>query len=162
MLKGGRKIARLSPDNVIFFECDIQQKLTHLIYRCNTVVFNAAKLAQTAKIFDIPVLCTKQVNFGPVAEDITKHHHEGVKVFEKKTFSMLNSDTLPYIMSTKRTSVVLYGVEAHVCMKQTCLDLLEKDFDVHVVIDACSSMQIADRNVGIQAMRDAGANVTTY
>ncbi len=75
---------------------------------------------------------------------------------------MLNSDTLPYLESLKRKSVVLYGVEAHICIKQTCLDLLQRDFDVHVVVDACSSMQIQDRNVGIQAMRDAGANLTTF
>ena len=43
---------------------------------------------------------------------------------EKKTFSMINSDTLPYLESLKRKSVVLYGVEAQICMKQTCLDLL--------------------------------------
>lgn len=47
-------------------------------------------------------------------------------------------------------------------MKQTCLDLLEQDYDVHVVVDACSSMQLSDRNVGIQAMRDAGASLTTF
>ena len=113
-------------------------------------------------MFNIPVLCTRQANFGPVADDITKHHFDLVKVFEKKTFSMLNSETLPFVESLKRNSIVLYGIEAHICMKQTCLDLIERDYDVHVVIDACSSMQISDRNVGIQAMRDAGANVTTY
>jgi len=71
---------------------------------------------------------------------ITKHHFDGVKVWEKKTFSMVNQDTIGYIESLKRKSVVLYGVEAHICMKQTCLDLLARDFDVHLVVDACSSM----------------------
>lgn len=93
---------------------------------------------------------------------ITKHHFDGVKVWEKKTFSMVNQDTIGYIESLKRKSVVLYGVEAHICMKQTCLDLLARDFDVHLVVDACSSMQLHDRNTGIQAMRDAGAILTTY
>ncbi len=88
------------------------------------------------------MISTKQVNFGPTSELITKHHFDGVKVWEKKTFSMINSDTLPYLESLKRKSVVLYGVEAQICMKQTCLDLLQRDYDVHVVVDACSSMQI--------------------
>ena len=69
------------------------------MFRSQTVIFNAARLTQTAKLFNIPVLCTKQANFGPVADDITKHHFDLVKVFEKKTFSMLNSDTLPFIES---------------------------------------------------------------
>ena len=108
------------------------------------------------------MISTKQVNFGATAEEITKHHYDGVKIWEKKTFSMLNSDTISHFESLKRKNVVLYGVEAHICMKQTCFDLLEKEYDVHVVVDACSSMQVTDRNVGIQAMRDAGANVTTF
>ena len=63
------------------------------------------------------MISTKQVNFGATADEITKYHFDGVKVWEKKTFSMLNSDTLPYFESLKRKSVVLYGVEAHICMK---------------------------------------------
>ena len=53
---------------------------------------------------------------------------------------MINEDTIEHIESLKRKSVVLYGVEAHICMKQTCLDLLERNYDVHLVVDACSSM----------------------
>ena len=47
-------------------------------------------------------------------------------------------------------------------MRQTCFDLLEKDYNVHLVVDACSSMNHHDRNVGIQSMRDAGATLITF
>ena len=56
-----------------------------------------------------------------------------------------------------RKKVVLYGIEAHVCVKQTCFDLLERDYSVTLVVDAISSMGFHDRTVGIEAMRDAGA-----
>ena len=60
---------------------------------------------------------------------------------------VLNGDVFGYLVLL--TNVVLYGVEAHVCMKQTCYDLLERDYAVHLVIDACSSMNHHDRNAGI-------------
>jgi nicotinamidase-related amidase len=49
-----------------------------------------------------------------------------------------------------------------VCVKQTCFDLLERDYDVTLVVDAISSMGLHDRTLGIEAMRDAGAQVTSY
>jgi nicotinamidase-related amidase len=62
----------------------------------------------------------------------------------------------------KRKNVVLYGIEGHVCVKQTCLDLLERDFSVTLVVDSISSSSYHDRTAGIEAMRDAGAIITTY
>ena len=112
---------------------------------------------------DIPILATKQVNFGPTATQITSHYHKDVKIVTKRTFSMINNDTLPYLEGLKRKHAVLYGWETHICIKQTCLDLLDRGYDVHIVVDACDTMKsAADRNVGMQAMRDAGAHLTTF
>ena len=61
-----------------------------------------------------------------------------------------------------RNQIVLYGCEAHVCMRQTCFDLIERNYGVHLVVDACSSMNHHDRHVGIESMRDAGANLVTF
>ena len=57
---------------------------------------------------------------------------------------------------------MLYGVEAHVCVKQTCFDLLDLGYDVTLVVDAISSMNWHDRNVGIESMKMAGAQITTF
>ena len=62
----------------------------------------------------------------------------------------------------ERKQIVLYGAEAHVCVKQTCFDLLDQGYDVHLVIDAISSMNYHDRNVGIESMKMAGAQITTF
>ena len=108
-----------------------------------------------SQIFDIPVVATRHVqkNFGDIEELITSVTHPGRKVFDKTQFSMIEKPVLDYMKGFKeRDQVVLYGVEAHVCMKQTGLDLLEKDYAVHLVIDACSSMNHHDRNAGIQAL----------
>ena len=61
-----------------------------------------------------------------------------------------------------RKQVVLYGMETHVCVRQTALDLLEDDFDVHLVVDAVSSINLHDRNTAIEFLRDVGVVLRTY
>jgi nicotinamidase-related amidase len=75
---------------------------------------------------------------------------------------MLEKPVKDKLVSLNRKKVVLYGIEAHVCVKQTCFDLIESDFDVTLVIDAISSIGYHDRTIGIEAMRDAGAQITTF
>ncbi len=70
---------------------------------------------------------------------------------------MLDDNVKPYLFNlTGRKSAILYGVEAQVCIRQTALDLLELNYDVHLVIDAVSSMNHHDRNIAIESLRDAG------
>jgi uncharacterized protein with NAD-binding domain and iron-sulfur cluster len=74
-------------------------------------------MAQISKILDIPVIATQQVNFGPIDEIITQHHHENVAVFEKKTFSMFDDQVNAHFKTLNRKSAILYGIEAHVCVR---------------------------------------------
>ena len=153
----------MDPAQTVFFECDIQKVLERHLYNFPTMARNAARITQTAKILDIPVIATAQVNFGPISLEVKEKHFEGVKVFEgKQQFSMLTQEVDPYFTSLNRRQVVLYGCEAHICIKQTALDLVNRGFDVFLVVDACTSMQVQDRNVGIAAMRDAGVHMTTF
>ena len=67
-----------------------------------------------------------------------------------------------HFKSLNRSTVVLYGCETHICMKQTALDLLVRDINVFLVVDAATSIQVQDRNVAIEAMREAGVHLTTF
>ena len=75
------------------------------------------RLAKISKIFEIPHVATKQVNFGPIDPKITAHHHYHVQVFEKKSFSMVNEQVSSLLKSFKTIdTVVLYGMETHICV----------------------------------------------
>ena len=105
--------------------------------------------------------------FGTTADEITeiyeKEYPEGVFRHEKVMFSMLEDPVMKKLEShAPSNKIVLYGCEAHVCVKQTCFELLEKNYDVTLVIDAISSMGYHDRTVAIESMRDAGAQITTF
>lgn len=76
---------------------------------------------------------------------------------------MIDENVRPYLLSLQpRNQVVLYGVEAQVCVRQTALDLLEMNYDVHLVVDAVSSMNHHDRNIAIESLRDAGVMIVSY
>lgn len=85
-------------------------------------------------------------------------------MFEKKKFSMITEE-VESLLNTKefveRDSVVLFGIEAHVCVQQTCLDLLQMGKNVHIVVDGVSSQQPFDREIALQRMSNAGAFLTT-
>lgn len=153
---------RASPKDVVFLECDVQSKFAKHIKGYESIATNAARMAQVSKIMEIPLISTMQVNFGPVDTRVTEHHHDGVKMFEKKTFSMWDDQFDAHWKTLGRKSAVLYGLECHVCVKQTALDLLERGCDVHLVVDSCSSMNWADRAIGLQAMSDAGVTMTSF
>ena len=74
---------------------------------------------------------------------------------------------LPDLMTQMKTtrpetrSVILCGLETHACIYHTTLDLLEQDFEVHVVVDACSSRSMTDRVFAFKRLRDMGAGLTT-
>jgi len=125
-------------------------------------VNNCARLAKAAGVFEIPLIATKQANFGAIVKQV-KAEHKNSSVFEKKKFSMwipeveIKLRAMPNI-----NTVVLYGIETQVCIYQTAMDLLEAKYRVVLVVDAISSMEHFDRNVAIEALRDAGCQLITF
>jgi nicotinamidase-related amidase len=87
--------------------------------------------------------------FGNTCKEIELDPNQ--KVFAKKKFSMVDEPILQYIEQEAsfkgRKQAVLYGIEAHVCVLQTALDLIEKDYEVHIVADGVSSQRKFDRDV---------------
>lgn len=163
-----RHVGKLSPATSCLLLCDIQERFSPLIYKTDTVVSTAQFLTSVGKALDIPVVATQQYTkaFGPTvpgcfadAADL-----ESTPIFEKKLFSMMTQEVLDHLAQPDmkdRTSYILFGIEAHVCVQQTCLDLLEMGHDVHVIVDGVSSQQPIDREVALQRMAGAGAYLTT-
>mmetsp|Transcript_94552 Transcript_94552/g.130257 ORF Transcript_94552/g.130257 Transcript_94552/m.130257 type:complete len:128 (-) Transcript_94552:157-540(-) len=127
----------------------MQVKIGPHIKAYQTICHNTKRLAQVAEILSIPVIATKQLNFGEIDSNITVAHHAGVKVFDKVTFSMVEDPVMNYFKTLNRPHVVLYGIETHICVKQTAIDLLSRGYQVTVVLDAVSSMHFYDREVGV-------------
>jgi len=83
--------------------------------------------------------------------------------FEKTTFSCCgNEDGLAAIKALGKKQIIVAGIETHVCVLQTCLDLLEEGFQVILVTDCCSSRKQNDKEVAITRLVQAGAIPATY
>jgi nicotinamidase-related amidase len=172
--KSSRAVGKLTPSSTAFLFCDIQEGFRPLIHNSETIVTTAQYLTSTASELDIPIIATQQYTqvFGPTVSECFANGQEGVddliskkRVFEKKNFSMMTDEVVECIHNDdelkERDSFVLFGIEAHVCVQQTCLDLLEMGKEVHVVCDGVSSQQPYDREIALQRMETAGAFLTT-
>jgi len=93
-----------------------------------------------------------------IDEDNSAHHQI---VFEKRQFSMLTDDVATVLQQSGRKQVILCGIEAHVCVLQSTLDLIGAGYDVFIVADAVSSQRPYDRTVALHRLKDSGAVMTT-
>ncbi|EED93830.1 predicted protein [Thalassiosira pseudonana CCMP1335] len=161
-----RAVGRLSPSKSVLLVCDIQELFRPLIYNMETVINTSKFMTGVAKELDVPVVLSQQYTkvFGPTITDaIADPKDIGTTVvpFEKKKFSMLTPECSEHLTSLGRTSFLLVGIEAHVCLQQTVLDLLEQGHDVHIIADGVSSQQKYDREMALRRCEGAGAFVTT-
>ncbi|KAK6108493.1 Isochorismatase family protein [Brugia pahangi] len=155
-----RATLRLSPLNSALLVCDIQEKFRPSVKYFEEIVQISKRLIVAAKLLDMKIIATEQYPKGlghTVSElDLNKHN---IPVFEKKKFSMCVPSVTKMLESSQ--SVILCGLETHVCVLHTALDMLEKGIAVHVVADAVSSRSQTDRMFGLRQMEVAGAILTT-
>lgn len=156
-----RPLARLLPSvqSSALLICDIQERFRPLIFNMRTVIDKAELLNRICNVLEIPAIISEQNPraLGTTVPEITKF--PTTFTYEKSKFSMY-TDELATQLDSKR-QVILVGIETHVCVLQTALDLLAQDLDVFVVCDAVSSQRPYDRAVALQTLKEAGARLTT-
>lgn len=163
---------------------DFQARLQPAMLEAEAVWANAARLAELAKALAVPTWGTEQnpSRLGEMPPEIRSHCR---KVLAKMQFSAVeeglgewlqpepaqpprgNARSLPRHLqkpqadSEERKTIVLAGCEAHICLMQTALDLLEDEFEVWVVTDACSSRTERNRDAAYDRLAGAGAELVT-
>ena len=156
---------RLDADQAMLLVIDVQTSLLPSIVDHEEVVFEIQQLLRGARIFDLPVLATEQYPraIGPtvprLAELLAGFDEP---VIEKDTFSACGADRVrTALRRIDRPQVILCGIEAHVCVLQTALDLVSMDHRVYVCADAVGSRRRLDCKWSLRRMQQAGAVVTT-
>jgi nicotinamidase-related amidase len=142
---------------------DFQAAMTKVVPGWEAIVFTVNQLTDAARILDIPILLTEQYTkgLGATIPEVLKGI-SSPKVLEKEHFSAcLEPDFFPAIGSFGRGKVVLVGMETHVCVLQTGLDLIRQGYQVHLVADAVASRKTENRDIAIELLRNAGAIVTS-
>ncbi len=142
---------------------DIQQAMLKVITGWEQVTDRVRQLIEAANILNVPILLTEQYRKG-LGETVPQllHKIDAPRVLHKEHFSAcLEPDCLPTIASLDRARIIVVGMETHVCVLQTCLDLLKSGYQVHLVTDAVASRTEANRQVAIDMLRQAGAVITS-
>ena len=142
---------------------DIQERILPVILNNQTVVDNTLKLIKGFKILGLPIYFTEQYpkGLGPTHQ-LIKGELGDLKPFDKMSFSCSGAGNLFEELKSKNLSqIVVCGIEAHVCVQQTVLDLIENNFQVNLAADAVSSRKEIDYKVAIDRMRSIGCEITT-
>lgn len=153
---------RLTPQNTAIVVVDVQEKLMNVIPRRAETIAGIQKLVGAAKALDIPTLVTLQYvkGLGPLVPELAEVT-VGMLTFEKLAFSCCGSvEFMRAIKDLRRQRIILCGVESHVCVQQTAIDLM-KDYFVYVCADAVCSRRDTDYAVAMERLRDCGAVITT-
>lgn len=145
---------------------DVQTKMLGAIGTspADAVVGNIVRLIRAARILDLPVLCTEQYpqGLGSTVDEVRAALPNGLEPIVKSTCSCWRDEAFrTALQKTLREHIVLVGLESHVCIQQTALDLLRVDYVPFVAADATGSRRAADMDVAIGRMRTAGVEVST-
>ena len=146
-----RSLELMSAGDTTLLVVDVQEKLVRLIPGARRIIWNVGRLIQGAKILRVPVLATEQYpkGLGPTTPELAALLGT---VPGKIGFSCLSCDEIAArLAADDRPKVLLAGIEAHVCIQQTALDLLASGRSVYVAVDAIGSRYAIDEKIAIAA-----------
>jgi nicotinamidase-related amidase len=151
----------MSPADTSLLVVDVQEKLMRLIPGAATIVWNIRRLLDGARILQVPVLASEQYpqGLGPTVPQLA-----GLigNIPGKVAFSCLGcAEVAAALDSDERPKVLLAGIEAHVCIQQTALDLLWAGHRVYLAVDAIGARFARDYEIALRRMESSGVTLTT-
>jgi nicotinamidase-related amidase len=153
----------LEIQNACLVIVDVQGKLAQLMVDKETLFKNVRILIQAARILDIPILWCQQVPeaLGPTVPEIAELL-TGEEPIDKACFSCCGQEQFTAELNALgKEQVLLCGIEAHVCVYQTAMDLMEGGLDVTIVADAVSSRTEQNRETALDRLSAEGANISS-
>jgi nicotinamidase-related amidase len=151
----------MSPADTALLVIDVQDKLLPLIPAQAGMVSNIAFLIDAARLLEIPVTATEQYpkGLGPTTAELAK------RVPQRPDKTVFSCCAIPSVVEgfrrAARPKVLLTGIETHVCVLNTALDLLNLDFRVYVAVDAVAARFAIDHDVALRRLEKAGVILTT-
>ena len=144
---------------------DVQQKLYPFIHENEELTNNICRLTNGLKELNIPIIVTEQYSkgLGNTIIQIQETLGDEYKHLEKMSFSCCGLDEFnTKLKDSGKKNVIVAGIESHVCVLQTVIDLFEKGYQPVLVEDCVSSRNPNDKKISIERMRNEGAIITTY
>ena len=153
----------LTVENSVLLVVDIQGKLAQIMHDRDALFSNVKKMIKGAQILGVPIIWVEQnpQGLGPTVPEI-RELLAGLSPVEKFSFSCWGEKSfVDELKSLGRRQVLLAGIEAHVCIYQTAMDLMEGGVDVTVVADAVSSRTEQNRQIALTRLAAEGAHISS-
>jgi nicotinamidase-related amidase len=153
----------LTINNSALLVIDVQGKLAQVMVEKEELLANLSRMSQGAQILGLPILWLEQVpeKLGPTVPELAEILSASSRPIAKSTFSGCGaSNFIAQLQQLERSQILLTGIEAHVCVYQTGVDLIERGYEVHVVTDAVSSRSLANKSLALARLNEAGAILT--
>ncbi len=143
---------------------DFQTSLIDAVYQAEELKDRTVRMCKCLKEMGVPFLVSQQYTkgLGDTHQDIKEAIGEFEPV-EKMTFSCAkDEDFMRRLEQSGKKTVILCGIESHICVMQTALELKELGYNIWLIADCCSSRTAKDKENAIRRMIHSGVNVTTY
>ncbi|WXG39321.1 MAG: hydrolase [Candidatus Freyarchaeum deiterrae] len=153
----------LTSENASLLIIDVQEKLFAVMQDQEKFAGNILKLIDFAKIVKLPIILTEQYpkGLGRTIKQIKDKIPEVVPI-EKTAFNCFGAEGFKELLQkNKITTLIIAGIESHVCVNQTALDAMDKSIKACVISDAISSRTKENWQVGLERMRDNGAIISS-
>jgi nicotinamidase-related amidase len=152
----------LQPDTAVLLVVDVQDRLFPTIHDGESKMEVMCRMVRTCRILQVPILLTEQypAGIGPTCAPLRTELGDLAAV-EKTRFSACVETVVDRLAEQGHPQVIVCGIEAHICVQQSVLDLLRLGYTPYVCADAIGSRRPLDLAMAIERMRQAGAVVTT-
>ena len=159
-IRAGRSPELLSRHDSTLLVVDVQEKLVPAIHGASRMIWNIRRLIDAAQLLGVPCLATEQYpeGLGPTVHDLAQRLPDRPT---KQRFSCCGSELMKGWTQKDIYKVVVAGIETHVCVLQTVLDLLSAGFRAYVVADATAARHAIDYEIALRRMEASGATLTT-
>lgn len=152
----------LKRENTLLLVVDVQGRLANLMHGRQALFDNLRKTIQGMQVLGVPILWVEQnpQGLGPTVPEVADVL-TGIEPMAKNSFSCWRNERVAEALKAAgRKQVLLVGIEAHVCIYQTAMDLMPAGYEAHIVTDAVSSRTQENRQLGLETMKDNGAHLT--
>lgn len=156
---------RIIRENTLALAIDIQTKLFPFIFGNEIIEANTLRLIAGIKALKLPVLVTEQYSkgIGPTINSVIDALGNDYQPIEKMSFSCCgNEKFINKLNKTGKKNIIVFGIESHVCVLQTVIDLANSGFQPIVIEDCISSRKLSDKQTAVERMRQEGAIVSSY
>ena len=148
--------------NAVLLVVDVQDRLLPVIHDNTVVVEACRRMVEAAKVMELPIVVTEQYpeGIGRTCQTLLQCLGE-TPLYTKVRFSACVEPVVEKLAELARPNVIVVGIEAHICVLQTTLDLLRMGYTPYLCADAIGSRRPHDRDTAIARLREAGAIITT-